>query len=144
MEIQLYQWHLQAASSDEKWGHFLPILMMAGVSMHSDDESDADEDFKFHLRVKVLPHRAPLLGQIFKSLDELNAAIAKATSEILVQRNASKRVERRQVGAILSTSKAQTSLPCDLYDSQWLEANKVHTNALGIAPPIGLRGLILN
>jgi len=94
MEIQLYQQRLQTAGSDERWGHFLPIIKMAGVHMHSDDESDRDEDFKFHFRVKVLPYRAPLLLQIFKSLDELNVAISKASSELLVQRRETRSVER--------------------------------------------------
>lgn len=95
MKIQLYQRRLQTAGSDENWSRFLPIIKMAGVHMHSDDESDRDEFFKFHFRVKVLPHQAPLLMLLFNSLDELDDNIRKAASELLVQRNASKRVERR-------------------------------------------------
>ena len=143
MEIQLYQQRLQTAGSDERWSHFLPIMKMAGVHMHSDDESDHDEDFKFHFRVKVLPYRAPLLLQIFKSLDELNLAISKASSEILVQRSETRRVERWRVGDISSISKAPTSLPSDLYDYQWVNNNVLHRSALGLAPAIGLRELIL-
>jgi len=143
-EIQLYQLCLQAAGSDEKWSRFLPIIKMAGVQMHSDDESDQDENFKFHFRVKVLPYRAPLLLEIFKRLDELDAAISKASSSILVYRSEGRRVERRRVGDIRSISKAPTSLPSDLYDTQWVNNNIIHKNALGLAPAIGLRRLILD
>lgn len=143
MEIQLYQRRLQAAGSVEKWSRFLPILTMGGVHMHSDDESDRDEEFKFHFRVKVLPYRAPLLTQIVKHLDELEAVITKAADSLLVQRNAQKRVERRRVGGIISTSKAPISLPCDLYDSQWLEDHKIHAGALRLAPVVGIKRLIL-
>ena len=144
MEIQLYQQRLQAADSDEKWNRFLPIIKMAGVNMHSDDESDWDEDFKFHFRVKLLPYRAPLLLEMFKCLDELDAAISKASKYLLVQRSEGKRSERRRVGDIPSISKAPTSLPSDLYDTQWVNNNIIHRNALGLAPAIGLRRLILD
>ena len=112
--------------------------------MHSDDESDRDEDFNFHFRVKILPFRAPLLLQIFNALDELDAAMAKSAEKVLVQRSASKRVERRQIGDIPSTAKAPTLLPRDLYDNQWLADNKIHTAALRLASNIGLRNLILD
>lgn len=110
--------------------------------MHSDDESDRDEDFKFHFRVNLLPYRAPLLTQIFKCLDELGAAIATA-EKLLIQRGAMKRVERRRVGDILSTSKAPTSLPKDLYDRWWLDDHKQHAYALRVAPAVGLKRLTL-
>src|SRR5258706_16434468 len=93
---------------------------MAGVQMHFDDESDQDENFKLHFRVKVLPYSAPLLLEIFKRLDELDAANSKASSSILVYRSEGRRIERRRVRDIRSISKAPTSLPSDLYDTQWV------------------------
>ena len=111
--------------------------------MHSDDESDRDEEFKFHFRVQILPYRAPLLTQIVKHLDKLDASITKAAGSLLVQRHAQKRVERRRVGDIISTSKAPISLPHDLYDSQWLEDHKIHAGALRLAPAVGIKRLIL-
>ena len=134
---------MQAAGSDEKWSRFLPILKMGGVNMHSDDESDRDEDFNFHFRVNVLPYRSPLLKQVFNALDELDATIGQASEKLLIQRNVSKRVDRRQVGDIPSISRAPASLPRDLYDSRWLEDQRAHKFALNVSPAIGLRRLIL-
>ena len=121
-----------------------PMLTMCGVHMHSDDESDCDEDFKFHFRVNILPYRALLLKQVLNALDELDVTIGEASEKILIQRNAIKRIERRRVGDIPSISRAPTSLPWDLYDSQWLEDHKALAFALRLAPAIGLRRLILN
>ena len=53
----------------------------------------------------------PLLLQIFSCLDDLNAAIAKSAEKLLIQRNASKRVERRQIGDIPSAIKVPTLFP---------------------------------
>jgi hypothetical protein len=69
--------------------------MMGGVHVHSDDESNHDEDFKFHFRVNLLPYRAPLLTQIVRYLDQLDATIAEASQKLFIQRQAIKRVERR-------------------------------------------------
>src|SRR5882757_6664872 len=117
---------------------------MCGVHMHSDDESDRDENFKFHFRINVLPYRAPLLKQVLSCLDQLDVTIGEASEKLLIRRNAIKRIERRRVGDIPSISRAPTSLPQDLYDSRWLEDHKAHAFALRAAPAIGLRGLILD
>ena len=87
-------------------GAISPILTMGGAHMPSDDESDCDENFNFHFRVKMLPYRAPLLSQIFNCLDELDATITKLAEKFLVQRSASKRVKRRQIGVFLAPPKS--------------------------------------